>query len=348
MTRRSGWRGVPSCSTVHWWTWSSRAARLASQVRVARSSQIGKRIVPSPLPVRGAGRRHLGRTHPRRRAGRRVLLEEARLLHAVGPADPGDRAVLEVRQQHRRDLRVVVEHLALGRAGARVEHLVEVADRQGAALDVDLQVAHPGSPRRCSGERSGGEERRGVVVRSSGVRSSRTPWKDGCRSRSYPSPCVSMLDHDPWLDPERAVGVDARHLVVERVRVTAQRGQQLGQPPGGDARRCRCRPDRGRAGRRRSARRRARRQPAVVPDWGRQPPTTNDPRWRWASCAESSLRWSKTVARGAALARGPLEALGEGTSTACRRRRSPPAPATSCHRGAAPPAARGAPRAGGR
>ena len=37
---------------VHWWTCSSRAARLASQVRVARSSQIGKRIVPSPLPAR--------------------------------------------------------------------------------------------------------------------------------------------------------------------------------------------------------------------------------------------------------------------------------------------------------
>ena len=48
-------------------------------------------------------------------------------LDAVRPADPGDRAVLELRQQHRRDLGVVVEHLALGGAGARVEHLVEVA-----------------------------------------------------------------------------------------------------------------------------------------------------------------------------------------------------------------------------
>ena len=52
ITSRSGWRGVPSASTVHWWTCSSSAARLASQVSVARSSQIGKRRVPSPLPVR--------------------------------------------------------------------------------------------------------------------------------------------------------------------------------------------------------------------------------------------------------------------------------------------------------
>ena len=45
--------------------------------------------------------------------------------------------VLEVRQHHRRDLRVVVEHLALGGPGARVEHLGEVADLEGPALDVD-------------------------------------------------------------------------------------------------------------------------------------------------------------------------------------------------------------------
>ena len=44
--------GTPFASTVHWWTCSSRAARLASQVSVARSSQIGKVIVPSPLPER--------------------------------------------------------------------------------------------------------------------------------------------------------------------------------------------------------------------------------------------------------------------------------------------------------
>ena len=52
MTRRFGLRGTPLAFTVHWWTCSSSAARLASQVSVARSSQIGKRRVPSPFPVR--------------------------------------------------------------------------------------------------------------------------------------------------------------------------------------------------------------------------------------------------------------------------------------------------------
>ena len=54
----------------------------------------------------------------RRRPGRQVLLEELHVAGAVRPADPGHRAVGEVRQQHRRDPGVVVEHLALGGAGA--------------------------------------------------------------------------------------------------------------------------------------------------------------------------------------------------------------------------------------
>ena len=142
-TSRFGFLGRPFLPTVHWWTCSSRAARLTSQVRVARSSTIGKtRVSPcgtSPrLPVVGT----FDGVHPGRRAGRRVLLEEAGLLHAVRPAHPGDRTVREVRQQHRRDPGVVVEHLALGGAGLRVEHLVEVAQLERAALDLDLDVVH--------------------------------------------------------------------------------------------------------------------------------------------------------------------------------------------------------------
>ena len=71
MTSRSALRGRPLRPTVHWCTCSSSAARLTSQVSVARSSTIGKMRVPSLLR-RGprAGGRHLGGAHPRRRAGR--------------------------------------------------------------------------------------------------------------------------------------------------------------------------------------------------------------------------------------------------------------------------------------
>ena len=128
----------PAWSTVHWWTWSSRAARLAAQVRVARSSMIGKtRRSPCRLSPRDPVVGHVGGAHPARRTGRGVLLEEAVALDAVRPPDAGDRAVLQQRQQHRRDLGVVVEHLALGGAGARVEDLVEVGELEGAALDLD-------------------------------------------------------------------------------------------------------------------------------------------------------------------------------------------------------------------
>ena len=162
-TSRSALRGRPLRPTVHWWTCSSSAARLTSQVRVARSSMIGKTSVSPPLdPVlleepREPVGRHRDGAHPRRRSGGDVLLEEAGPLHAVRPADPGHRPVREVRQQHRRDAGVVVEHLALGGAGARVEDLVEVADPQRAALDVDkdLGLGRAHRPIAITGTRSG-------------------------------------------------------------------------------------------------------------------------------------------------------------------------------------------------
>ena len=157
MTRRLGWRGRPLASTVHWCTCSSSEARLASQVRVARSSQIGKRIVPSPLPEREpVVDTSCVRTHDGVPPGA-FFSKKLALLHPVRPADPGDRAVLQVREERRRDLRVVVEHLALGRAGARVEHLVEVADGEGAAVDVDLELAHRPTP--ITGTRAGSRSR---------------------------------------------------------------------------------------------------------------------------------------------------------------------------------------------
>ncbi len=38
-------------------------------------------------------------------------------------------------QKGRRDLDVVMNHLALGEAGLRPKHLVEIRDREGATLD---------------------------------------------------------------------------------------------------------------------------------------------------------------------------------------------------------------------
>src|SRR4029078_841615 len=65
-----------------------------------------------------------------------VLLEEVLAGDAVGIADDGQRPVAEVGQQRRGDPGVVVSHLALGDPGLRVEDLVEVRDRQPAAVDL--------------------------------------------------------------------------------------------------------------------------------------------------------------------------------------------------------------------
>ena len=131
-TSRLGLRGRPVRVTVHWCTCSSSAARLTSQVSVARASTTGKRS--SPLLARTRGRDPVVgtvtvRTHDGVPAGR-VLLEERLVAGAVRPADPGHGAVGEVRQHHRRDLGVVVQDLGLGGAGARVHHLLEVDQRQ--------------------------------------------------------------------------------------------------------------------------------------------------------------------------------------------------------------------------
>jgi hypothetical protein len=64
------------------------------------------------------------------------LLEEALALDPVRITDPGQSTVVEVRQQRRSDPGVVVDDLALGEAGLGIEDLVEVRDRQPAAVDL--------------------------------------------------------------------------------------------------------------------------------------------------------------------------------------------------------------------
>ncbi len=73
--------------------------------------------------------------------GGALLLIEVLPLHAVRIALERQRPVAQVPQQHRRDLRVVVDQLGLREAGVRVEHLLEVRQPQRAPVELDL--LHP-------------------------------------------------------------------------------------------------------------------------------------------------------------------------------------------------------------
>jgi hypothetical protein len=67
-----------------------------------------------------------------------VLVVEVRARHAVGIALERHRAALEVREQRRRDPRVVVEHVRLGESGLGIQDLAQVRQPQPPAVDLDL------------------------------------------------------------------------------------------------------------------------------------------------------------------------------------------------------------------
>ena len=139
MTSRSALRGRPLRPTVHWCTCSSSAARLTSQVSVARSSTIGN-VRVSPCLDDAAREPVVGTVTVCTHDGVPAGVFFSKKLMSSTPCGQRIRVTArscEVRQHRRRDLRVVAEHLALGGAGARVEHLREVADLEGPALDVD-------------------------------------------------------------------------------------------------------------------------------------------------------------------------------------------------------------------
>ena len=69
--------------------------------------------------------------------GRAPLLEEPFALRAVGRAHERRRPAGEVGQHHRRDPPVVVDDVGLAEAGGGVEELVEVGERELAAVDLD-------------------------------------------------------------------------------------------------------------------------------------------------------------------------------------------------------------------
>ena len=115
-------------------------------------------------------------------------------------------AVGEVRQQHRRDLGVVVEHLALGRPGRRVHHLVEAGQLAACA-----RRPRRGSPR----ARSSGTVHLLQVARGSG-RCAR-PRYAGWRSRPSRGQLEgARLDDDAAARPRSRRRRRPRHLVAER------------------------------------------------------------------------------------------------------------------------------------
>ncbi|GAA1092406.1 hypothetical protein GCM10009648_34750 [Tsukamurella spumae] len=73
---------------------------------------------------------------PRGRVTRQPLLEEGRLVDPVGPALAGERAAGQVGERERGDGLVVVDDLGLGGAGGGVEHLVQVGQLHGDAVDL--------------------------------------------------------------------------------------------------------------------------------------------------------------------------------------------------------------------
>ena len=88
-----------------------------------RGNVVGQAEVDVALVVAAPDRRGL---HPLRAVRGALLLVEELALDAVGVALHGQRPAVQVRDQDRRHARVVVDHLALGEAGLRIEDLVEV------------------------------------------------------------------------------------------------------------------------------------------------------------------------------------------------------------------------------
>ena len=105
---------------------------------------------------------------PRRGAARGVLLEEPLAADALGEPDAGDRAALELAQQRRRGAHHVVHRRGLRRAGARVQHAVQVREPDVAVADAD------GLRRVGRGHRAS---------QASGPTSVRRPRMTGCRNR---------------------------------------------------------------------------------------------------------------------------------------------------------------------
>src|SRR5947207_9335902 len=81
--------------------------------------------------------------HPTRPMRRAIFFVEERLIDTVRVPFHGERPVLQMRQQHRRNANVVVDYLTFRESGFRIEDLVEVRDRELFSLDDQLRlIAH--------------------------------------------------------------------------------------------------------------------------------------------------------------------------------------------------------------
>src|SRR5207248_11070675 len=67
----------------------------------------------------------------------RVLLKERRLIDAIGITLQRERLVLEVRHEHRRDARVIVDDLPFSESSGWIENLVEVRQLQLSPVNFD-------------------------------------------------------------------------------------------------------------------------------------------------------------------------------------------------------------------
>ena len=111
----------------HCGTCTSSDACWAIHARPSTVSMTGYVVVPDrwvdALAVQPVGR-----------GAGELLLEERRLVDAVGPALAGDGAACDVRDHRLGDVDVVVEHLRLGGTRRRVQHLVRVCQLHPAEL----------------------------------------------------------------------------------------------------------------------------------------------------------------------------------------------------------------------
>jgi len=69
-----------------------------------------------------------------------ILLEKELLVNAVGITLECERLPCEVRHQHWRNARVIIDDLALGESRFWVEHLVQVRQLQMPAIDFDILI----------------------------------------------------------------------------------------------------------------------------------------------------------------------------------------------------------------